>query len=808
MIRFEDVRNVSCKEYFSNEQFACDMFQNKYSHIKDNGEKETPAEVFHRVASGLLKDKSDIDACFSLMYEGWFRPGGSILQGVGSCVKSSLANCCTIPLSGDSLEDISKCDYDVMKCAAFRQGIGFDASKLRPEGSKINNAAEESTGVIPWITKIVDNGKYVGQRGRVPALLVSLSDTHPDIFTFIKSKTEKGQIESANISVQISDKFMEAVKTDADWELRFDFDNGYDSVVRVVKAKEIFDLIAETAYKSAEPGVQFRDQLQKGMMVHQIYEVNGDERFKGISSNACSEKFLPPYGICNLNSINMEMFDAEDYKQQLQDIVPYIVRMADSVVDYELKHNLSPLPEQRWILEQTREIGCGITNIHGWLMKQNLAYDSDEGIDKVADFWKEYTRIVFQESVELGKEKGNAPAYDRIDPEGFMGSSYYSNMINAYYDGVPVKHMRNLAHISVAPTGSLSNTFPKPCVSSGVEPIIAPYYWRKTRMQDRNKYQYYFIIPNRIQEFIMNNLEKDSDDYKRMVEFSGSVLDEDGSIGKEYIKIIDRNLPKGFFKPSHDVDYNQKVKLMARLYEWMESSISCTFNLPKTSTVQDVKNIYMAAYDHKVRAVSVYVDGSREGILVTEFPQETSICTENRPVDICYNCAPKRPKELHCNIHQVFVKGERWVVLVGMFNDKPFEIFCGAVEDIYLPQRCNEGSIVKQGKGKYSLKVKIRNSDVVYEDIADVLMSDNEKALTRLLSLNLRHGVYIQFIVDQLKKSKGNITSFSTAISRVLGKYVIDYVMKDNTCPLCGKASLSFDEGCIKCLECGYSRCD
>jgi ribonucleoside-diphosphate reductase alpha chain len=327
-------------------------------------------------------------------------------------------------------------------------------------------------------------------------------------------------------------------------------------------------------------------------------------------------------------------------------------------------------------------------------------------------------------------------------------------------------------------------------------------------MQDRNKYQYYFIIPNRIQEFIMANLEKDSDDYKRMVEFSGSVLDEDGSIGKEYIKIIDRNLPKGFFKPSHDIDYNQKVKLMARLYEWMESSISCTFNLPKTSTVQDVKNIYMAAYDHKVRAVSVYVDGSREGILVTEFPQETSICTENRPVDICYNCAPKRPKELPCNIHQVSVKGERWVVLVGMFNDKPFEIFCGAVEDIYLPQKCNEGSIVKQGNGKYSLKVKIRNSDVVYEDIADVLMSDNEKALTRLLSLNLRHGVYIQFIVDQLKKSKGNITSFSTAISRVLGKYVIDYVMKDNTCPLCGKASLSFDEGCIKCLECGYSRCD
>jgi ribonucleoside-diphosphate reductase alpha chain len=808
MNKFEDVKDVSCQEYFSGEQFACDVFKNKYCHTKENGEKETPAEVFYRVASGLLKNKDEIDICFSLMYEGWFRPGGSVLQGVGSNVKSSLANCTTIPLSGDSLEDISKCDYDVMKCAAFRQGIGFDASKLRPEDSKINNAAQRSTGVVPWINKIVDNGKYVGQLGRMPALLVSLSDTHPDIFTFIKSKIEKGQIENANISVQISDKFMESVKSDSDWELRFDFDNGYESIVKIVKAKEIFDLIAETAYKSAEPGVQFCDQLRKGMMIHQIYVATGNPLFKGISTNACSEKYLPPYGICNLNSINMEMFDAENYETELEKIVPYIVRLSDAVVDYELIHNLSPLPEQRWILEQTREIGCGITNIHGWLMKQNLAYDSDEGIDKVAKFWKKYASIVFKTSVELGKEKGSAQAYSMIAPEGFMGSSYYKNMIDKYYDGKPVKYMRNMAHMSIAPTGSLSNTFPKPCVSSGIEPVIAPYYWRKTRIQDRNKYQYYFVIPNRIHEFILDSIEKNSEDYKKMAEFSGSILDEDGSIGKEYIEIIERNLPKGFFKPSHEIDYRQKIKLMSKIYKWMDASISCTYNLPKTATVDDVKNIYMAAYEYKIRAVSVYVEGSREGILLTEFPKDQTICDENRPVDICYNCAPRRPKELSCNIHQITAKGEKWVVLVGMFNEKPFEIFCGSLEDIYLPQKCSEGYIVKQGNGKYSLKVKVRNSDVVYEDIAGVLMSDNEKALTRLLSLNLRHGVYIQFIVDQLKKSKGDITSFSTAISRVLGKYVVEYVMKDNVCPMCGKSSLSFEEGCIKCLECEYSRCD
>lgn len=808
MIKFEDVKNVSCKEYFSGEQFACDVFQNKYCHIKENDEKETPAEVFYRVASGLLKNKEEIDICFSLLYEGWFRPGGSVLQGVGSKVKNSLANCTTIPLSGDSLEDISKCDYDVMKCAAYRQGIGVDVSNLRPNGSPINNAAQKSTGVVPWVNKIVDNGKYVGQLGRMPALLVSIKDSHPDIFEFITAKTKKGQIENANISVQLSNKFMEAVKNNNDWELTFTFDK-YPNISKIVKALEIFDLIAETAYHTAEPGVQYVDQLRNGMMVHQVYKETGNPLFMGISSNACSEKFLPPYGICNLASINMEMFSSDNYMEELERVVPVMVRLADAVIDYELENNLSPLPEQKWILEQTREIGCGITNIHGWLLKQNLAYDSEEGIDKVAIFWREYAALVFKTSVDLGKEKGNAPAYDIVVPKVFMGSIYYENVINHYYGGVPVETMRNMAHMSIAPTGSLSNTFPKPCVSSGIEPITAPYYWRKTRIQDRNKYQYYFVIPNRVQEFILNNLEKDSEDYNKMSEFSGSILDEDGTIGKSFIDIIERNLPKGFLKPSHEIDYRQKIKLMSYIYEWMDASISCTYNLPKTATIEDVKNIYLESYENKTRAVSVYVEGSREGILLTEFPKdEKTICNENRPIDICYNCAPKRPKELPCNIHQITAKGEKWVVLVGMFNDKPFEIFCGSLEDIYLPQKCNEGFLIKQGNGKYSLQVKIRNSDVLYDDIAGVLMSDNEKALTRLLSLNLRHGVYIQFIVDQLKKSKGGITSFSTAISRVLGKYMVDYVMKDNKCPMCGKSSLSFEEGCIKCLECEYSRCD
>jgi len=945
MIKFEDVKHITSKEYLNGEDYAADTFDEKYCYTKEDGSIETPAEVFWRVVSGLC-DPEYREKTFSLLWEGWFRPGGSVLQGVHAVNKISLANCCTLPLEGDSLEDIAKCEYTVMKCAAFRQGIGIDFSNLRPRGTAINNAAQQSTGAIPWMKKVVSNGEVVGQRGRKPALLISLKDRHPDIFEFVLSKTEKGQIEDANISVQISDAFMEAVKNNDKWELRFDFDNGYESIVKEVNATDLFDIIANTAHSTAEPGVQYIDQLRKGSMVHQIYESTADERFKIISTNACqpgfadvltpggirtfdnvnvddtiwsgqrwttiikkwftgikpvykyktlagsfvgtedhrvvqhgkkikvknacaidasyipedmnfslkdpypsrtyfildieylgefpvyditvdapehtywtdgllvsncSEKSLPAYSICNLSSINMEMFDPETYEEQLDDIVPLIVRLSDSVVSYELENDLSPLPEQKWILEQTREIGCGITNIHGWLLKQGLSYDSDEAIKKVEDFWKSYAYRVFKASADLGKEKGNAPAYDLVDKSDLMESTYFKNIVDEFYQGdYNIENMRNMAHLSIAPSGSISSTFPKPCVSSGIEPIIAPYYWRKTRIKDRSKYQYYFIIPNRIKEYLLSVIDKDSEGYKKLNDFSGSVLDEDGSIGKEYISIINSNLPKGFFKPAHKIDPVQKIKLLGKIYQWIDASISVTYNLPSTATVEDVKDIYLKTYKAGGRAVSVYVDGSRENILLTEFPKEKqdSICEENRPVSIIYNCAPKRPDVLPCDIHQISVKGNKWVVLVGLLYGKPFEIFCGPSEDIYLPQKCREGEIIKKGGGKYALKVKIRNSYVTYDDIANLLMESTERCITRMLSTGLRHGVYPQFIVDQMKKSSGDITDFATAISRVLSKYVIDYVMKDNNCPKCGEPSLTFMEGCMKCVNCNYTRCE
>ena len=822
LVKYEDVKDIKSIEYFNNDKFSSDIFNIKYCKEVKGG-IETPADVFYRVAS-LLSDTENkkeyyCNMWFSLMWDGWFRPGGSIISGVGSTKKQSLLNCTHVPLKGDTLEDINKCDYDLMKTAAYRQGIGFDVTKIRPRGSHINNAAEESTGVVPWVDKLVGIGKYVGQKGRKPALLVSLDIGHPDVEEFITSKLEKDQIEDANISIQITDDFMDAVNKNESWDLVFEFENKeYESIRKTVMASELFDFIAKTAFVSAEPGVQYIDNMRKGSMVHQIYNNTLDTRFKIIGTNACSEKPLPAYSVCNLLSINMEMFstDQNEYKKELEFIAPLIVRLSDNVVTHELDNNLSPLEEQRWILEQTREIGCGITNLHGWFLKDNIQYDSNEAIEMTEDFMKIYAFNVFKSSMELGKKKGSTPAFERIAVKDYMGSSYFKNIVNEFYDGDASKitHMRNLAHMSIAPTGSLSNTFPSPCVSSGIEPIIAPYYWRKTRAVIKGVYTSYFVIPSRIKEYLCGVIPSDSEEYTTMKEFAGSVLDENGDIGMVYVNIINKYLPKGFFKPAHEIDYMQKLELMSKIYTWIDAAVSCTYNLPKTSTVEDVKAIYKTAHEKGVRAVSVYVDGSRDGVFTFEPPiidKSDKICKEIRPIDIVYNCAPRRPKILDCDIYHTSVKGDIWIVLVGIFNDKPFEVFCGSSEDLYLPKSCKTGKIIKNGKGVYSLEVQIRNNDVTYKNIAEIMMTDNQKALTRVISLALRHGAMPRFMVDQLKKSNGDITAFATALSRVLSKYIKNYILDDdkNACPVCGDNSLIFVEGCVKCAneECTYSRC-
>lgn len=822
---------MKTEEYFKNNIMALDVFNAKYAHPKQSGELEDVSEVFRRVCEILGKDEHTIirNTWYDDMMDGWYRPGGSIISGVGSPEVVSLANCTTIPLLGDSIKDIMKCMSDTMHCAAKRQGLGVEMSPLRPAKAKVNNAAIESTGTVPWMSFLNSMGQYVGQKGRLPAILLSLNVSHPDIEAFCTSKSDLDSIKNANISVQITDDFMVAVANDADWNL--EFETRHEKISKTVKAKDLFTLISKQARDHAEPGVQFIDAARAGSIIHQIYLATGDERFKIVSTNACSEKFLAAYGCCMLGSLNMGMFpiSEKEYKPLLQEKVFNLVRMIDNAITYEIEEKRYGVIEQKEIMELTREIGLGFTNLHQWFINASVQYDSDEAINMIDTFMKWYAYYAFAASQALAIEKGPAKAYEELNftNQDLMGSSFFRNIVDEFYEGNPklVGPLRNLALMSIAPTGSLSLIFPRACISSGAEPCM-PAHWRKTRAMSKGEYEWYFILPGFIKDELLENINNvmgadATEDLAFIMNVGEATPDNGGELGIEVLRIIEEYLGKGTFKPAHDIDPLQKVKMMSRIYQWVDAAVSTTYNVPERTTAEEIEEIYMEAWLQGVRAVSVYREGSREGILVFDPPQskdvkKTSYC-EQRPEDIVFTCAPKRKMDMPCEIHHCKVQGKSWIALVGMHNNYPYEVFAGEChEDMYVPQTVKDGILRKAG-AKYSLIVPIRRSEVEYKDVASVFMNANYRALTRMISLSLRHGVRPAFITDQLKKADEGLTEFSSVVSRVLNKYMnkldYDFLNKKSkegeACQFCGSTDWTHVGGCLICANCQRgSRCD
>lgn len=391
-IKYEEVKNITANEYFRGNEYVVNVFNKKYAFTKNDGTVETPAEVFWRVANsiGAMEDDETkaielADKWFNLMWYGWFRPGGSILAGVESEQTVSLANCTTVPIEADTLEAIGKADTEIMKMASRRQGVGFDLSKLRPKSSKINNSALYSEGVVNWLCKYNDVAFRVGQRGRLPALLGSLIVDHPDIEDFIKAKDDINSINNINISVQITDDFMQAVEEDRDWELRFNVENGREIISRTVKASDLFDKIAMQAHTSAEPGVQYRNLLQEGLMYTAIAKELKDDRYLPHSSNACcfvgSTKVLTSVGALSIDSIKVRVQAGESVQALSKNINTGLLEFKE-VVDVFDRESGAPVQTITLELDDGRSIECTpdhkfFTNNRGIVQAKDLTQDDD-----------------------------------------------------------------------------------------------------------------------------------------------------------------------------------------------------------------------------------------------------------------------------------------------------------------------------------------------------------------------------------------------------------------------------------------------
>ena len=551
-----------------------------------------------------------------------------------------------------------------------------------------------------------------------------------------------------------------------------------------------------------------------------------------------SEKPLVDLGVCGLASANMAKVPATrspKFKPYIQDLAESMVRFMDNVVEYELENkHKSPLEQQYAVIKRLREIGIGVTNIHQWLYDQGFAYDSPEGSNAIEKFFKWFFYFCFTASVDLAKERGACPAWQMKSKNRKRMESIETPFLTQIFETFPELRemwyeigLRNSALLSIAPTGSLSMTFRDECLSWGIEPTIAWCYWRKTRALTGNEYECYFVVPDAVKKIVLDEMDKKfkpgskeaiasgaSVERKLITDFPGSQKDEDGKIGFMIKGIIEKYVNTDILRTAMEIDAFAKIELMGKVQKWVDAAISVTYNVPNEFTIEDTKKLFMEAYDKDLKSLTMFRDGTRPGILLTEFPDDLKFDVNKelkehekdlvRPKLIEYNYAPKRPAKLKADRYKVL----KHHVIVGLLEGRPYEVFI-IEHDETLPK---SGYVLKKSKRRYIYLDEDGND---YVNLIDKeVINDEIKAITRLVSSNLRHGVPIDFICAQLKKCGDIINAYPKMLGRVLEKYkflMVDEaeMLTGDVCVECSEPMIEYD-GCSKCSdpECNYSKCD
>lgn len=729
------------KEWLSENQLSLDIWHKKY---QVNG--ETFEEWLDRVSGGnkdvreLIKDKK-------------FIFGGRILASRGVTGRRvTYSNCYVITPPEDNIESIFNTAAKLARTYSYGGGCGIDISNLRPKGAIVHNAAKSTSGAVSFMDLYSQVTGLIGQAGRRGALMISISCKHPDIEEFINLKTKQGVCEKANISIRVSDDFMEAAIHDEDWITEFTSEET-GTITKTFKARDLLKLLAKRNWEWAEPGMLYWDRITRYNML------NNDERFSYAGVNPCAEEPLPAGGSCLLGSINLSEFVLNPFTSEatidyssLVDAVKKAVRALNDVLDEGAA--LHPLEEQRNSVRNWRQIGLGTMGLADTLIKLGLTYGSVSALRMTQEVYKTIAQAAVGESLSLAIDKG---MYPECNPKLLAESSFINSigLPQSVIEDISKYGLHNSQLLTCAPTGSIATMLQ---VSTGVEPNFALKYTRKT--QSLNGEDTYYEVDAKIVEDFFATPSKGL-----------------------------ATLPS-YFVESKDIAPIDRIKMQGVLQKYTDASISSTINLPKEATVDDVYNIYIEGWKNGLKGVTVYRSGCyREGILTTE-----------KPIDIPNTLAPKRPKDLECDCYTVKSQGENFVVCVGLLDNQPYEVFVFRLTNwLKLPQ--HKGTITKVEKGKYSL-----NSDFLHIDnLLDTDINVEEKAATLYSSMLLRHGISIKYIIKTAKKVNQNITSFSSAMCRVLSKYLP--VEVEGKCPECG-SDLVHEGGCTHCSQCSYSKCE
>jgi len=824
-------------DYFDGDVLAANVWTNKYA-LKDsegNLYELTPEDMHHRIAKEVariekkypnpMSEEEVFDIIKNFKY---IVPQGSPMAGIGNKFQiSSLSNCFVIGNEGesDSYGGILKIDQEQVQLMKRRGGVGHDLTHIRPGGSPVKNTALSSTGVVPFMERYSNSTREVAQDGRRGALMLSISIKHPDAEHFIDAKMESGKVTGANVSVKLDDEFMKAVKDDTTYLQQYPIKSDNPKVKKEIKARELWNKIVHNAWSSAEPGVLFWDTVTR----EAIPDRYADYGFETVSTNPCGEIPLCPYDSCRLLAINLYSYVEHPFTKKayfngdlFSEHAHIAQRIMDDIIDMEVEKvgailakidadiesdEIKNVERRLWekIQEKTlqgRRTGIGITAEGDMLAALGLRYGSKEAIEFSTEVHQLLALEVYRSSVDLAEERGAFPIYET---EREVGNPFIERIKEAaphVYEKMTKVGRRNIAMLTIAPTGSVSICTQ---TTSGIEPVFMVSYKRRRKVNPNDK--------NVVVSFV-DELGDTWEEYNVFHPKFEIWLEVNGYNVQEIKKLDDDELNKviqdsPYYKAtSADIDWVSKVTMQGDIQKWVDHSISVTVNIPKDATEELVSKIYLAAWESGCKGMTIYREGSRSGVLISNDKKE-------EPLNLFQETkAPSRPRALEADVIRFQNNYEKWLAVIGKIDGKPYEVFTGLAEDFFLPPWVESGWVlktkVKDEPTRYDFQF---NDKQGYKITFEGLSRSFEKEYwnyAKLISGVLRHGMPIPYVIDlvsNLSFEEDNINTWKNGVVRALKRYITDGTAVDSQCPECGEGSIVYEDGCLTCKSCGYSKC-
>ena len=843
---FEEAYEASLK-YFNGDELAARVWVNKYA-LKDsygNIYEKSPEDMHWRLANEVARIEKkypnplSAEEVFELFdHFRYIVPAGSPMTGIGNNFQvASLSNCFVIGLDGDadSYGAILRIDEEQVQLMKRRGGVGHDLSHLRPKGSPVNNSALTSTGLVPFMERYSNSTREVAQDGRRGALMLSVSIKHPDSEAFIDAKMTEGKITGANVSVKIDDDFMKCAIEDKDYIQQFPIDSNEPQISSPVKARKLWEKIVHNAWKSAEPGVLFWDTIKR----ESIPDCYADLGFETVSTNPCGEIPLCPYDSCRLLSINLyeyvvnpftenAYFDYEKFRKHVQ----MAQRIMDDIVDMELekihlimeKIKADPQSDEVKCTEYHlwekikhksslgRRTGVGITAEGDMIAAMGLRYGTQEATDFSVEVHKTLALAAYRASVEMAKERG---AFDIYDANREKDNPFINRLKEAdpqLYDDMVAHGRRNIACLTIAPTGTTSLMTQ---TTSGIEPVFMPVYKRRRKVNPNDSdihIDFVDEVGDSFEEYIVY--------HRKFIEWMRvNGIDTDKRYSQEEIDGLIARSP--YYKATaNDVDWLMKVRMQGAIQKWVDHSISVTINLPNNVDEALVNRLYVEAWKSGCKGCTVYRDGSRSGVMISVDKKKKKEGEAAKPAAPCRHpeVTEVRPRVLECDVVRFQNNKEKWVAFVGLLDGYPYEIFTGLQDDeegIVLPKTVTKGKIIKQtdenGKHRYDFQFENKRGYKTTVEGLSEKFNPEYWNYAKLISGVLRYRMPIEHViklVGSLQLKSESINTWKNGVERALKKYITDGTeVQGVTCPNCGQETLVYQEVCLICKNCGASRC-